>query len=166
MSCQQKSPQPFSGVSHLKRDVRVRQGTDTHFPSTRDDAHVCSIQFSRCKGVRALEHMFSKLVYHMCVKTALQMEFVGYCLGKVCKQIEEGTWRRRFLWTPGNHPKSQPLLPWRLKPRASKNTKSACADWEWVSKSLSCGEDPRANLHRRGMFTHHSFAFHDSRALN
>jgi len=55
----------------------------------------------------------------MCVKTALQMEFVGYCLGKVCKQIEEGTWRRRFLWTPGNHPKSQPLLPWRLKCPAS-----------------------------------------------
>ena len=51
MSCQQKSPEPFSSVSHLKSDVMTRQGTDTEFPSNRVAGGVYGIQFSRRKAI-------------------------------------------------------------------------------------------------------------------
>ena len=69
-------------------DVRVRQGTDTEFPSNRVAGGVYGIQFSRCKAI-TVQNECSQYKFTTCVKTALQMEFVGYRLGKVCKQTEE-----------------------------------------------------------------------------
>ena len=144
MSCQENSPRPYFAISHLNTDVMFVRATDIVIPSIIGIDSVPDIRFSRCKFGRKKEHMFPILVYQGCQVTTI--EIVVCHLGRPTGRGEPPL---RYLQVHTIHPHFGTAValaietrrtiggrrPWRLKPRAGKCRKSACADWELWAKS-------------------------------